>query len=81
MLVMFTEDTMVFPNESEWFQQLEDNMKDVQPIEDSAFYKEDWLGFKELDEAKKIVRVSIVGDHLQFSQADVDKYFVPFLMS
>lgn len=81
MLVMATEDTMVYPRESEWFWQLEDNMRKVQNLEDSDFWKNDNIGLKALTEAGKVQNVSFEGDHLQFSQADIDNTFVPFLMS
>ena len=38
MLVMFTEDTVVHPKESEWFQQLGEDNTTVQPLEESDFY-------------------------------------------
>jgi len=79
-LMMFTEDTMVYPKESEWFQQL-DADGNVQALEDSDFYKNDYLGVKQLNEAKKIQFVSVVGDHLQFSQSDIDNTIIPFLLS
>ena len=63
MLVMFTEDTMVYPKESEWFQELNGLMK-VQPLEKSDFYKEDYIGLRSLNEAGKVQFVSIDGDHL-----------------
>jgi len=40
LLMMFTEDSMVYPKESEWFQQL-DSQGNVMPLEDSDFYKND----------------------------------------
>jgi len=79
MLVMFTEDTMVYPKESEWFQELNGLMK-VQPLEKSDFYKEDYIGLRSLNEAGKVQFVSIDGDHLQFSQANITDTFIPFLL-
>lgn len=81
MLVMFTEDSMVYPKESEWFQQLDKHDRKVQALEDSDFYSQDWLGLKALTEAKKVQQVSIDGDHLRFSADDVTNTFVPFLLS
>ena len=66
LLMMFTEDTMVHPKESEWFQELNADGT-LQPLEDSDFYKNDLLGIKTLNEANKITFSSVVGDHLQFS--------------
>ena len=80
LLMMFTEDTMVYPKESEWFQELAADGT-VQPLEESDFYKNDYLGLKTLNEAKKVQFVSVVGDHLQFTEADITNTIVPFLMS
>jgi len=33
-----------------------------------------------MNDAGKVQWVSIDGDHLQFSQSDIDDYFIPFLM-
>merc|ERR1712226_1032414 len=81
MLVMFTEDTMVYPKESEWFQPLDDKDKEVVALEDSDFYKNDDIGLKTLNEAKKVQFISVEGDHLQFSKDDVTNTFIPFLLS
>jgi hypothetical protein len=53
LLMMFTEDSMVYPKESEWFQELNDDGT-VQPLEESAFYQNDVLGVKTLNEAGRI---------------------------
>jgi len=81
MLVMFTADTMVYPKESEWFQTLDSKDKNVVPLEDSDFYKNDLIGLKSLNEAKKVQFISIDGDHLQFSKDDINNTFIPFLKS
>lgn len=52
----------------------------VEAIEDSTFYKEDFIGLRALIEAGKVEYVSIAGDHLQFSESDIDTYFIPFLL-
>ena len=80
LLMMFTEDTMVHPKESEWFQQI-DESGNLQALEDSDFYKEDYIGLAALDKANKVQFVSVVGDHLQFSQEDISNTIVPFLLS
>ena len=81
MLVMFNEDTVVYPKESEWFQQLvPGSTTEVEPIQDSAFWIDDYIGLRALDEAGKISYVSITGDHLQFSEDDIQNTFIPFLL-
>ena len=81
MLVMFEQDTMVYPKESEWFQTLDSSDKSVVALEDTDFYKNDLIGLKTLNEAKKVQFVSIDGDHLQFSSSDITDTFIPFLTS
>ena len=80
MLVMFTEDTVVYPKESEWFQELNEFMQ-VEPLEKSAFYQSDLIGLKELNEEGLVQFISIVGDHLEFTDADTTNIFIPFLLS
>jgi palmitoyl-protein thioesterase len=53
----------------------------VQPLEKSDFYKDDYIGLKTLNEEGKVQFISIDGDHLQFSQSDITDIFVPFLES
>ncbi len=55
-------------------------MQTVEALEESSFYKEDYIGLRALAEAGKVQYASIAGDHLQFSEADIDDTFVPFLL-
>lgn len=80
LLMMFSQDSMVYPKESEWFQTFDENM-DLIPFEESDFYKSDVLGLKTLNEAGKITFSEVDGDHLQFSTADINDTIVPFLLS
>ena len=63
MPVMFTEDSVVYPKESEWFQGLNKLMK-VEPLEKSDWYNSDAIGLKTLNEAGKVQFIKIDGDHL-----------------
>jgi palmitoyl-protein thioesterase len=78
--MMFSEDTMVWPKESEWFQTYDENMT-LLPFTESDFYKSDTLGLKTLNEAGRITFSEVEGNHLQFTEADIDNIIVPFLLS
>lgn len=80
MLTMFTEDSVVYPRQSEWFYQLDDDYN-VLTLDQTTWYNDDVLGLKTLNEAGKVTFNSIEGDHLQFSDADITNTFVPFLLS
>jgi len=68
-LVQFTEDTMVQPIASEWFGFYVDGQdKTTQPLQQTQLYTEDWIGMQTLDQAGKLDFLTVVGDHLQFTE-------------
>lgn len=81
MVVMFSKDSMVYPKESEFFQELDQHDRKVKTLDQSDFYTQDFLGLKEMTDGGKVQQKEIDGDHLQFSRADITDIFVPFLMS
>jgi palmitoyl-protein thioesterase len=78
MLIMFQKDTMIYPKETAWFQELDTHGK-VQQLNATDFYKNDNIGLRSLTEAGKVEYLALDGDHLQFSLADVKKTMIPFL--
>ncbi|KAI9002910.1 alpha/beta-hydrolase [Hyaloraphidium curvatum] len=69
VLIMFTNDTTVIPKESAWFSFYDlSEEKVLTPMRDLPIYKEDWIGLKALDKAKKIDFVECVGGHMQISE-------------
>jgi len=67
VLVKASSDSMVIPNDSEWYGFYKDNSSDKWTMEESPYY--DLFGLKTLNEAKKIDFYTTPGDHLQFTQA------------
>ncbi len=53
MLVKFLEDSMIYPKETAWFQEL-DEKGNVEELEKSSFYQNDLIGLKQLNEEKKV---------------------------
>ncbi|KAK9144588.1 hypothetical protein Sjap_004491 [Stephania japonica] len=45
----------------------------------TKLYVEDWIGLKTLDDAGKVKYISVAGNHLGISRADMRKYIVPYL--
>ena len=68
LLVMFSEDTMVFPKESEWFWELQADLKTVLPVNQTDFYVNDYIGLRQMEEQGKIQYVTFQGEHLQFTE-------------
>lgn len=69
VMVKFESDTIVDPIESEHFGFFANgDTSKIVKLEDSILYTEDRLGLKELDESKRLIRMSLPGDHLQISK-------------
>eukprot|EP00300_Choanocystis_sp_HF-7_P030287 c39082_g1_i1.p1 GENE.c39082_g1_i1~~c39082_g1_i1.p1 ORF type:complete len:346 (+),score=102.08 c39082_g1_i1:44-1039(+) len=80
VMVKALEDTMVWPNDSEWFGFYQDGSDKIKlQMEDTEWYKQDLFGLRTLDEAGRIVKLTTPGDHLQFTEQFlldlVDSYF------
>ena len=79
-LGMFAKDTMIYPGESAWFNELQADGT-ILPFNQTTLYKEDRIGLKKLVEEERIVFHKFPGDHLQFSYDDIDEYVLPVLSS
>merc|ERR1712126_778812 len=72
VMVRFLNDTMVIPQESEWFGFYAPGQDhEVLSLQETQLYTEDWLGLKAMDEADKLHFLSYPGEHLEFS----DEFF------
>lgn len=77
VLVKFLNETIVEPKDSEWFEfYAPDKTDTIVSLKDSPIYKEDWIGLKQLDQAGKLHRIAVEGDHLQFTLSWFKKYIV-----
>jgi len=80
-MIKALKDTMVFPNEGEWWGHFEDgSLSKILTMKETQWYKEDLFGLKTADEAGKIVFNTTDGNHLEFSNEQlvwwVQNYFV-----
>lgn len=80
-MVKALKDSMVYPNEGEWWGSLEEGKYGTAlPMNATRMYKEDLFGLKTADEADKFRFESTPGDHLQFTDEQlydwVQKYFI-----
>merc|ERR1711907_924731 len=73
-MIKAEKDTMVFPNEGEWwghFADGSDDYKTVLRMNETEWYKSDLFGLKTANEAGKIHFESTPGNHLQFTETDL----------
>eukprot|EP01133_Synstelium_polycarpum_P011240 gene11240-13117_t len=80
VMVEFTEDTMVIPRESEHFGWYSPGQaRDLIPMEQTDLYTEDWIGLKYLNENGQVTKLSVAGNHLQFTDAWFNQTMIPFM--
>ncbi|XP_078717026.1 palmitoyl-protein thioesterase 1 [Lampetra fluviatilis] len=80
VMVMFNQDQMVEPKESEWFGFYKPGQAvEIYKLQDSSLYTEDRLGLKEMDQAGKLVFLSSDTDHLQFTDEWFDENLLSYL--
>uniref|UniRef100_A0A0B6ZLU3 Palmitoyl-protein thioesterase 1 n=1 Tax=Arion vulgaris TaxID=1028688 RepID=A0A0B6ZLU3_9EUPU len=80
VLVMFGNDTMVDPKESEWFGfYVEGQGKVVYNMTQSKLYQQDLIGLKELNESGRLTLLVSPTDHLQFTDAWFEANILKFL--
>jgi len=81
VMVMFNQDQTVIPKESAFFEfyTLGQDVE-VQPLNESAHYQENWLGLKTLDESGRLHFFAVDGGHVQINYDWVAEYIIPFLL-
>ena len=78
VLIKFSSDSMIIPRETAWFQFYNEKFE-VEPLTQSAFYNEDFIGLRTLNEQDKIKFVELPGEHLHFGYYDIDDHMIPYL--
>jgi len=80
VLVKFLNDTMVQPRESEWFGfYIEGQDKEIQKMENTTLYIEDWIGLRTLNENNQLTFIETIGEHLQFTDEWFVQNIIPYL--
>ena len=81
VMVMFNQDDVVTPIRSSWFEFYTPGQDvEVQPLNESLLYQEDWLGLKTLDESGRLHFLAVDGHHVQIDYNWVAENIVPFLL-
>jgi len=84
VMIMWRNDTMIKPKESSHFQFYRPGQAiDIEPLEESTLYQDDWLGLRKLQEDGLIHRLVMEGDHMNFQphwfkEQVIDKFLKKF---
>lgn len=80
VMVKAEKDSMIYPNDGEWWGAFDSDGKTRLSMNETDWYKKDLFGLKTASEAGKIFFESTSGDHLQFSEEElfgwIDKHFI-----
>ena len=79
LLVVNENEDVIDPPTSGWFDFYAVNSDSVISRRDSDFFKEDYLGIRELEESGRITIASFKGPHVNYTYEELEKYFVPLL--
>jgi len=77
---MFSQDNVLFPKETAWFQPLKSDLTPAQ-LNETDFYNNDYIGLKTLVEAGKVEFKEYKGLHLEFSDEQIKRDIIPTLMA
>lgn len=78
-MIMFDNDSVIFPKESEWFGQLDGQGKLVN-MEQTEIYEKDTFGLKTLDQEGRVFKYQKNGEHLEYGPIYIQKVIVPALL-
>jgi len=78
VLIKFSQDTIIIPRETAWFQFFDQN-NNVVDLWNQPFYLEDFIGLRYLHEQNRISWVELRGNHLNFDNEDLYRYVLPAL--
>lgn len=79
-MIKAEKDTMIYPNDGEWWGSFDVDGKTRLAMKDTEWYKQDLFGLKTADAAGKLFFNSTTGDHLQFSEAQLFAWLDQYLI-
>ncbi|PGG95727.1 hypothetical protein AJ79_09900 [Helicocarpus griseus UAMH5409] len=74
-MYMFEQDLTMVPKESAHFAEVNATSGVVTPLKNRTIYEEDWIGLKQLDGQGKLDFKTLPGEHMRFSDEDLQKVF------
>lgn len=78
MFVKYASDSVLYPRETAWFQELDQNGK-LLPLNATDFYNKDYIGLRNLTESGKAHFLTFAGDHIQTTKEEIQDIIIPFL--
>ena len=77
-LIKSKDDSVIVPRESSWFMFYDFEGKEIVPLEESQFYKEDFIGLRKLIEEGKVSFTTFRDEHVIYNIVEYWEEIVPF---
>jgi palmitoyl-protein thioesterase len=77
-LIRSKDDSVIVPKESSWFMFYDESGKNIVPLEESEFYKKDFIGLKKLNEEGKLSFAEFRDEHVIYNVVEYWEEIVPF---
>ena len=71
-------DSVITPRDSSWFEFYDKEGREIVPLKESDFYKEDYIGLRKLDEEGKVTFTEFKGEHVIYDEVEYYEEIVPF---
>ena len=79
LLIKGSQDTVICPKESSWFEFYDINGKNIVPLKDSEFYKKDFIGLRQMNEKGRLKFALFNAEHVKYSENEFVTHIVSFL--
>ena len=77
-LIRSKDDSVIVPKESSWFMFYDESGKNIVPLEESEFYKKDFIGLRKLNEEGKLSFAEFRDEHVIYNVVEYWEEIVPF---
>jgi len=78
VMVLWENDTVVVPKESEWFGYYAiGDLNTKVPMRQQPIYTQDWIGLKQLDQSGRLIQLEIPGEHMQIDETWFNNVLIP----
>ena len=79
LLIKGSQDTVICPKESSWFEFYDTKGQYIVPLKDSEFYKKDFIGLRKMNEQGKVKFALFNAKHVGYSEKEFVEHIVSFL--
>lgn len=73
-------DSVITPRDSSWFMFYDFEGNKIVPLEESDFYKSDYIGLRKLNEEGKVIFTEFEGEHVIYNIVEYYEEIVPFFL-